>query len=39
METRDRALVFKVSEEGYSLEGFAKALQVGEGKYLEKVHA
>ena len=27
MKARDRALVLKVSEEGYSLEGFAKALQ------------
>jgi hypothetical protein len=27
MEARDRALVLKVSEEGYGLEGFAKALQ------------
>ncbi len=27
MKTRERALVLKVSEEGYGLEGFAKALE------------
>jgi hypothetical protein len=32
MEARDRALVLKVSEEGYGLEGFAKALQDVERK-------